>query len=100
MKQTRKLPGLPPGSVVFTGDRKVEKIAIHYLRYDEVQITDKVLDSHMTAVFKPTQKGLIDWYDLRGIHDTRWIEALGQTFEIHPLVLEGVADENFRREIR
>lgn len=96
MKQTRKQPGLPPGSVVFTGDRKVEKIAIHHLRYDEAQIIDTVLDSHMTAVFKPTQKGLVDWYDLRGIHDTRWIEALGQTFEIHPLVLEGVADVNQR----
>ena len=92
----RKQPGLPPGSVVFTGDRKVDKIAIHYLQYNEMHIVDNVLDSHMSAVFKPTQEGMVDWYDLRGIHDEQWIEALGKTFEIHPLVLEGVADVHQR----
>lgn len=96
MKQTRKKPGLPPGSVVFTGDRKVEKIAIHYLQYNEGHLVEKVLDNHMSSVFSPTTEDKTDWYDLRGIHDEKWIEALGKTFEIHPLVLEGVADVHQR----
>lgn len=92
----RKQPGLPPGSVVFTGDRKVEKIAIHYLEYNESHLDEKVLDNHMSSVFKPVADGQVHWYDLRGIHDEQWIEALGKTFEIHPLVLEGVADVHQR----
>jgi len=96
MKSVRKQPGLPPGSVVFTGDRRVEKIAIHYLQYSETILEEKVLDSHMSSVFKPNTQGVVDWYDLRGIHDETWIEALGKTFEIHPLVLEGVADVHQR----
>ncbi len=96
MKNARKEPGLPPGSVVFTGDRRVEKIAIHYLQYSETKLEEKVLDNHMSSVFKPNTQGVVDWYDLRGIHDEAWIEALGTTFEIHPLVLEGVADVHQR----
>ena len=88
----RKKQGLPPGSVVFTGDRKVEKIAIHHLQYNESHLEDNILDSHKSAVFKPTQENTVDWYDLRGIHEAKWIETLGKTFEIHPLVLEGIAD--------
>jgi len=95
-KTSRKQTCLPPGSIVFTGNKKVEKIAIHYLRYDESNIMDKVLDNHKESIFIPTHDKCIDWYDLRGIHDKDWIEALGNAFEIHPLVLEGVADVHQR----
>jgi magnesium transporter len=93
---SRKQTCLPPGSIIFTGNKKVDKIAIHYIRYNETSITDKVLDNHKTAVFTPTHDTCIDWYDMRGIHDKDWIEALGNTFHIHPLVLEGIADVHQR----
>ncbi|MFK8058121.1 MAG: magnesium/cobalt transporter CorA [Saprospiraceae bacterium] len=96
MKHSRKQSGLPPGSVVFTGDRKVDQLAIHYLQYNDKHLQDMVLDSHMSEELSPTKDGLLDWYDLRGIHDAQWIEALGKTFEIHSLVLEGIADVHQR----
>ena len=87
-----KKAGLPPGSVVFTGNRKVEKITIHYLQYNEGEITEQTLDNQsITAFHHPVEK-YIQWYDFRGVHDTALIEEVGKVFRIHPLVLEDIAD--------
>lgn len=96
MTRNRKKPGLAPGSVVFTGDKKVDNIQVHYLKYNELIIEDQVFDTHETIAFKQPTNDVIDWYDVRGMHDTRLIEHIGESFNIHPLVLEAIADVNQR----
>jgi len=83
---------LPPGSVVFTGSQKVEKVAIHYARFDTEHIHQKTLDNQGTITLVDTPSDAVQWYDLRGLHDTKLIEAIGKTFSIHPLILEDLAD--------
>lgn len=83
---------LAPGSVVFTGRQKVETIFIHYLQYNAHKLSNVTLDNHSKITISPSDDGLIDWYDIRGLHDTFLIEALGKSFAIHPLVLEDIAD--------
>lgn len=92
----RKVAGLPPGSVVFTGNRKVEKVFLHYLKYDEKGLLQKTLDNHADITFHESPPDEVDWYDVRGLHDTSLIELIGETFKIHPLVLEDVADTQQR----
>ena len=94
-RKTKKV-GLVPGSVVFTGNQKVEKVFIHYLQYDAQGLKEKTLDNHDTITFHQSAENQVDWYDLRGLHDTHLIEQLGKTFNIHPLVLEDIADVNQR----
>ena len=96
MSRKRKKTGLPPGSIVFTGNRQVEKIQIHHLLFNAEQLEEKVLDNQHKIVFNPSDLEMIDWYDVRGLHDTALIEALGKTFKIHPLILEDIADVNQR----
>lgn len=83
-----KKPGLPPGSVVFTGNRKVEKILLHFLQYDATFIEEKELDNHSNIPFQVSTDEKVNWYDIRGIHDTQLIELIGQSFDIHPLSLK------------
>ena len=90
-KRTKKI-GLVPGAVVFTGNKKVEKVLIHYMQYDEQHIEEKVLDSHSKSTLAPSPIDKIDWYDVRGMHDTDLIERFGENFKIHPLILEGIVD--------
>lgn len=96
MSRKRKKTGLAPGSIVFTGDKKVDKIQVHYLKYNEFTLEDHVFDTHKTIVFKQPTDNVVDWYDVRGMHDTNLIEHIGSSFDIHPLVLEAVADVNQR----
>lgn len=92
MKKHRKKIGLPPGSVVFTGSKKVEQIFVHYLQYDANDLTEKTFDNHEQIIVDDSPDEKVDWYDMRGLHDTQLIEFLGQKFKIHPLILEDIAD--------
>jgi magnesium transporter len=88
----RKVVGLPPGAVVYTGSRQQEKIFIHHTQYSETEIVEDVYDNHDEAIFKPLHETNIDWYDVRGLNDTQLVEQLGKTYTIHPLVLEDIPD--------
>ncbi len=91
-RKLRKKIGLPPGSVVFTGQQKVETVHLSYLEYnadicDETSLSNQTISSFHQPISEYTQ-----WYDVRGLHDTELIKNIGQTFSIHPLVLEDIAD--------
>ncbi|MFK8009561.1 MAG: magnesium/cobalt transporter CorA [Saprospiraceae bacterium] len=91
-KRKRKKIGLPPGSVIFTGNQKVDKVVIHHLQYDEKKLEENIFDNQSEITFQPSLEEQIDWYDMRGLHDTNLLESIGKTFEIHSLILEDVAD--------
>jgi len=92
MNKKSKNSGLPPGSVVYTGNRKIEKVQIHYLHYDENNLEEKTLHNQGKIVFHHSDDNKVDWYDIRGIHDSALIEQIGAAFNIHSLILEDVSD--------
>ena len=96
MAKQRKKEGLPPGSIVFTGDQKVDKVLIHYLKYNEEQLEEQSFHSHDNIIFPEAAIEVVDWYDMRGLHNTTLIESLGKSFNIHALILEDIADTNQR----
>ncbi len=96
MSKSRKKSGLPPGSVIFTGNKKVDKILIHYIQYDEDDLLKRVFDNHAESVLYRSPETKVDWYDIRGIHDSEMIQLFGNTFDIHPLILEDIANVNQR----
>ncbi len=96
MAKQRKKGGLPPGSVIFTGDQKVDKVHIHYQKYNNEIFEEQDLHSHNNIIFSPSVDEVVDWYDIRGLHNTILIESLGKSVDIHPLILEDIADTNQR----
>ncbi|MDD7885248.1 magnesium/cobalt transporter CorA [Flavivirga sp. 57AJ16] len=96
MSKLKKKIGLAPGSIVFTGNRKVDKVLIHHVQYDSNNLTERVLSNHSKSTLIKSDELLIDWYDVRGMHDTELIGFFGSTFDIHPLILEAVVDINQR----
>lgn len=96
MKKKRKKTGMAPGSIVFTGDKKVDRIQVHYLKYNEQILEENEFDTQIHSEFKKPSDTHVDWYDVRGMHDIELIGRIGQFFNIHPLVLEAIADINQR----
>lgn len=92
----RENRGLAPGTIVFTGNRKVERIEIHYLEYKEEHYTVQHLDNQTIKNFHQPNPERVQWYDIRGLHDAALIEGLGEVFRIHPLALENIADTQQR----
>jgi magnesium transporter len=88
-KRTPKQAGLPPGTLVYTGEQRVEKVRIDVLDYDEQNIQEMEAKSVEECLpFKDTPT--ITWMNVTGLHDIAVVEKLGQQFDIHPLVLEDV----------
>ncbi len=91
-KKRKKKAGLPPGSIIFTGKRRVEQIHVHHLKYDGDTLEEKLLDNRETIAFPPVAGVSVEWYDIRGLHDTEMVETIGVAYGIHPLILEDVVD--------
>lgn len=96
MSKRAKKIGLAPGTVVFTGDKKVDKVLIHHMKYDAETLSEKVFSNHKEIHLDKSSNENVDWYDVRGMHDTKLIEFIGESFDIHPLMLEAVVDINQR----
>lgn len=96
MNNTNKQAGLPPGSIVFTGDKKIEEVGVNYLKYDSKTIEMKSARNEIKTLLYPPDDTKVEWYDFRGVHDTDLIHEVGKAFEIHPLILEDVSDVHQR----
>ena len=87
-RRTRKA-GLPPGSLVFAGERRLETARITIIDYDENTVREKQVDRVEDCLqFKmaPT----VTWINIDGLHEVTIIEEIGKHFDLHPLTLEDI----------
>ncbi|MFD2724633.1 magnesium/cobalt transporter CorA [Hyunsoonleella rubra] len=89
--RSKKKLGQAPGSVVYTGERSKEKLLIETFDYTKANCTEKHLNSVQESFgYKSTDS--ITWINLNGLNYVKDIEALGQHYELHPLVLEDIVN--------
>jgi magnesium transporter len=90
-KQKRKSKlGMPPGSLVFTGEQKMANVDITVFNYDEtfsVEHNPKSL-SEVEELIR-NLKGVI-WINIDGLHDETFIEGLSTLLDIHKLTMEDI----------
>ena len=88
-KRQSKPAGLPPGTLMYVGERKAEIVRITYIDYDEQNFAEKQVSAIEDCfAFKTTPT--VTWINIDGLHDVQIIEKLGQQFELHHLVLEDI----------
>ena len=84
-----KQAGLPPGTLVYTGERKLETVRITVIDYDENIFQEKqVAKIEDCFDFKTTPT--VTWINIDGLHDVDIIEKIGGQYDFHPLVLEDI----------
>jgi magnesium transporter len=89
MTKFSKKPGLAPGTLVHVGEKKVEKVRIRMIDYDEANLEERELETVDECVpykDKPT----VTWINIDGLHEVSVIEKFGINFGLHPLVLEDI----------
>ena len=81
--------GLPPGTLIYNGPKKQEKVRISLIDYDQTKLEEKPLDSiDLFSALSQTDSN--SWINIDGIHDVALIEQIGGQFELHALVLEDI----------
>ncbi len=98
LKRVSKKIGLSPGALVHIGKKKIEKVRIKLIDYDEKQLQEKEPKSIEECLpFKdlPT----VTWVNIDGLHDIKVMEKIGKHFSLHPLVLEDILNTEQRPKI-
>jgi magnesium transporter len=89
VKRHSRKAGLPPGTLVHIGERKLESVRITVIDYDESSFQEKqVLKIEDCFEFKKTPT--VTWINIDGLHDVEIIEKIGKQYDLHPLVLEDI----------
>lgn len=90
-KKRTKTFGLPPGTPIHIGEKKVEKISISIIDYDETEFLQKEIKT-IEECFLFKEKPTITWININGIHDVETIEKIGKCYGLHPLIIEDIAN--------
>ena len=89
-KKSKKVT-LPPGTLVYTGEKKTEEVRITIMDYDESQFQEKEAKK-VEDCFPFKDKPTVTWINIDGIHKLDIIEKIGTHFNLHPLVLEDIVN--------
>lgn len=90
--------GLPPGTLVYIGERKTDHVRLTLIQYRDGFFTEQEVASvgAFLAIYSATDAGTITWFDIGGLHDIRLIEEIGKAFQLHPLLLEDIVNTEQR----
>jgi magnesium transporter len=96
-KRSRK-SGLPPGTPVHIGERKAGAPRVSLIYYDGEQLVEEELTDVTTCQAWLNRPG-VTWINIEGVHQIDLIEQIGAAFDLHPLVLEDIANTGQRPKV-
>lgn len=97
-KRVSKKAGLSPGTLVHVGKKKVEKVKIQLIDYDETQLKEKEPKT-IEECFPFKDLPTVTWVNIDGLHDIQVMEKIGKHFNLHPLVMEDILNTEQRPKI-
>jgi len=90
--------GETPGTVTYVGKEREERVVISRFEYDETQIEhDESLAPAGAALSRTTDR--ISWINVNGVHDVDQLQAVAESFSLHPLVAEDIAHTGQRPKV-
>ena len=89
IKKLSKKSGLPPGTPVYVGKKKDEKVKVTCIIYEGAIFDEKQVKT-IDECFPIKDKPAATWINIDGVHKLDHIENIGKLLKIHPLVLEDI----------
>ncbi|MGV8161823.1 MAG: magnesium/cobalt transporter CorA [Candidatus Nanoarchaeia archaeon] len=97
-KKRSSKTGMPPGSLVYVGDKIPKGTRIRVIDYSEDSYEqNEVQDVRDILKYKKTNS--VTWINFDGVHNPQLIEAVGKEFCLHPLVMEDILNTDQRSKI-
>jgi len=90
---------MPPGTVLHHEDEtSLEPVRINLVNYNDSNLTERN-STKFSADFFHKEAGEKSWIDVVGIHNSNLIEKIGQHFNLHPLTIEDILNNEQRPKI-
>ncbi|MDP8315536.1 MAG: magnesium/cobalt transporter CorA [Candidatus Celaenobacter antarcticus] len=90
--------GMPPGTLIHVGKKRMEKVSISLMDYNDKNLIEKNEISVKECKTFADSQG-VTWINVDGLHDPEVIEKIGADFNIHPLLLEDVMNTEQRPKV-
>ncbi|MEO5825196.1 MAG: CorA family divalent cation transporter, partial [Gemmatimonadales bacterium] len=87
--------GQVPGELVFVGEQKVQEATIRVIDYDSEHLTDDQLRDIKDGT-PYLSADTVTWININGLHDTKLIARVGESFDLHALVMEDIVSTGQR----
>jgi len=94
MRRSKKA-GLPPGTVVYVGEKRPSETRISTIDFNETGIEENEVRK-IDKIFPLKNKGVITWINIDGLKRIDIVEKIGRELGLHPLVLEDIANTSQR----
>lgn len=98
LKRQHERAGLPPGTLVHIGEKKVEPVRVTVIDFDAERLHERVVD-RVEECFPFRERPTTTWINVDGVHDLSIVERLGSCYGIHPIVLEDIVNTLDRPKI-
>ncbi|WP_027721602.1 magnesium/cobalt transporter CorA [Maridesulfovibrio zosterae] len=93
LRKNDRKAGMPPGSLIFTGQQKISKPQIRVTTYNDSSLTDIDMDEYKSIT---NDTDSICWINIDGVHDSDLIKNIGDNFNISIMNLEDIQDTGQR----
>lgn len=90
--------GLPPGTIIHTGEERHEDVEIKIIEFTESEIREYAADS-IDDCSPSLKDGATKWIHVMGVHDVDIVEKICDFYKIHALVIEDIPSVGQRPKI-
>jgi magnesium transporter len=90
--------GLPPGSLIFVGKKKSEKVTIEIVEYYQNDHSERIISDLADIKYSKESKSIL-WINIIGLHNIEIVSQIGKIFDFHELVLEDILHTNQRPKV-
>lgn len=90
--------GLPPGSLVYVGNKGAGKAKVTVVEYQEGKVREASI-SDLAECFPCSDTSTVTWIDVNSVHQVELVAKLGECFKLHPLVVEDILNTDQRPKI-
>jgi magnesium transporter len=98
LKKRSKKAGLPPGTLIYIGEKGHLQPRVTIIDYDQENYLEKEITSFEECLAYKHKPG-VTWINVEGIHHIANLEKLGECFNLHPLVLEDILNTDQRPKL-
>lgn len=98
LKRQRKKVGLPPGSLVYTGEKSDIAPSLSVFSYTRENLQEKH-DKNLDECLSERIQNGVTWLNIDGLQNVDLIKQIGKKYELHPLVLEDILNTVQRSKI-
>lgn len=94
-RQKKHKLGKAPGALIYTGDQVIDQVLVQQIDFNETDIT--VTDNPDLETLKAARESnTVSWINIVGLHDVDYIAAVGQAYDLHPLLIEDILNIHHR----